>query len=127
MVERAGCFPKDYDQIMSLPGVGQYVANAITVFRDNAANPLLDSSMARLLERYFYPRVLSDIRYDSYLQGLAQAVIARRESAKMNWALLDFATVICSKRAPNCRSCPVRRGCRYFNTLPKGKPTVDTF
>lgn len=119
MVERGGRFPRRYEQIRSLPGVGQYVANAVTVFRDGAANPLLDSGMARLLERYFGPRRLSDIRYDSYLQGLSRAVISRGETAEMNWALLDYAAVVCSKQDPGCAACVVRRGCKYFTAMNK--------
>ncbi len=42
--------------------------------------PLLDVNMSRVLERYFGPRSLADIRYDPYLQNLAQRLVACDDS-----------------------------------------------
>ena len=44
------------------------VANAILLVCHEQPEPLLDSNMARVIERVFGPRKLADIRYDPYLQ-----------------------------------------------------------
>jgi A/G-specific adenine glycosylase len=112
MTARRGRFPRLRANIEALPGVGQYVANAISLFAHAQPAPLLDSNMARVLERYFGPRRLADIRYDPYLQTLAHQVITVPESRALNWAILDLASLVCRRRKPLCPTCPVRAHCR---------------
>jgi A/G-specific adenine glycosylase len=113
MVKRRGKFPKDRKTIESLPGVGQYIASAILLFHHAQAEPLLDSNMARVLERYYGPRRLSDIRYDPYLQSLARRVLKNTDAMRLNWAILDLASLICVIGDPKCHLCPVALKCRY--------------
>jgi len=96
-----------------MPGVGQYVANAVYLFCHRTAEPLLDATMARVLERYFGPRRLVDIRYDPYLQELARSVVAGNDAIDVNWALLDLGAMVCRPRDPLCEICPVARGCYW--------------
>lgn len=113
MVLRKGRFPRSRVEIESLPGVGQYIANAVMLFCHGASEPLLDVNMARVLERYFGPRTLADIRYDSYLQHLARRVLVGVDALSMNWAILDLAALICTSRKPRCDECPLAPGCLY--------------
>jgi adenine-specific DNA glycosylase len=75
--------------------------------------PLLDVNMSRVLERYFGSRQLVDIRYDPYLQNLAKDVTNYSDSTNRNFAILDFAALICTNRYPKCNECPVNTGCQY--------------
>ena len=112
MARRNGRFPIKREEIEGLPGIGQYIANAIEVFCSNKRRPLLDVNMARVLERFFGPRKLSDIRYDPYLQKLAHDVLPRKKIKEFNWAILDFAALVCKPRNPKCYNCPVRMACK---------------
>jgi len=114
MVARDGKFPADYEELRGLPCIGQYIANAICLFYSSEPRPLLDVNMARVLERYFGPRMMSDIRYDPYLQNLARDLIADVDSPiDMNFAVIDFARMVCKHRTPSCDSCPLASKCRY--------------
>lgn len=113
MVKRNGRFPKDREQLEALPGVGQYIANSIMLLCHNHPQPLLDTNMARVLERYFGPRTLSDIRYDPYLQSLAKMVVDCSDSKALNWAILDFAAKVCSIRRPKCSQCDLASECKF--------------
>jgi A/G-specific adenine glycosylase len=114
MVNREGQFPNDYNEIRGLPGVGQYIANAIALFNLNEPRPLLDVNMARVLERYFGPRKLADIRDDPYLQNLAYTVVlVSNDYTCINFAILDLAALICKKK-PLCYQCPIKAGCKYW-------------
>jgi len=113
IVKRKGKFPNDYNEIRDLPGVGQYIANVIAVFSLNEPRPFLDVNMARVLERYFDPRKLADIRDDPYIQNLAYTIILLSDNyININFAILDLAALICKKR-PLCQRCPVRTGCKF--------------
>jgi A/G-specific adenine glycosylase len=115
MTKREGRFPNTRKEIEELPNVGQYIANAILLFCHGVPQPLLDVNMARVLERFFGPRKLADIRYDPYLQSLARAVVSSKNSVVINWAILDHATLICKISNPLCYTCPVVTKCRFAN------------
>lgn len=110
-----GLFPDDYVAHRDIPAVGQYVSNAILQFQHGQAAPLLDVNMARVIERFQRPRRLSDIRYDPWLQSAAHWLVRGNHSREVNWAVLDFAAVICRSRAPECNRCPVAKRCNYFS------------
>lgn len=116
MAKRNGRFPVGRAEIEKLPSVGQYMANAILLFCHGESQPLLDAGMARVLERVFGARVLSDIRTDPYLQSLAKAIVTCDEPIKMNWAILDIASVICKTKDPRCWVCPLNMICCYYET-----------
>lgn len=112
MVKRRGRFPRDREDIESLPGVGQYIASAVLLFCYGLQEPLIDVNMARVLERVFGPRKLADIRYDPYLQRLARNIVRCETPAELNWATFDLAATICLPRKPRCSDCPLVSMCR---------------
>ncbi len=112
MQSRRGRFPASRDELESLPGVGQYVANAAMMFCHGGREPLLDVNMTRVLERCFAPRDLVDLRYDPWLQSLAKRVVDHPQAKEINWAMLDLAATMCASRNPKCPTCPVKRVCR---------------
>lgn len=121
-IERNGFnVPKNRLEIEELSGVGQYVANAIELFSGQRSAPLLDHNMARVLERYFGPRQLSDIRDDSYLQELAWNVCRGVDAIEMNWGILDLGSLVCKRRRPKCEKCPLSGGCSYRKGLSVAK------
>jgi A/G-specific adenine glycosylase len=73
-------------EIEALPGVGQYIANAVQLFAHETPAPLLDVNMARVLQGHYGPRQLVDIRYDPYLQALAYTVVKGRHAAAVNYS-----------------------------------------
>ena len=111
MARRNGRFPRGRREIETLPGVGQYIANAIQLFCHGEPTPLLDVNMARLLGRYFAGREFSDTRRDPYLQELSRRVVDCNDPQRMNWAILDFAALVCKARNPRHEIFPLREGC----------------
>jgi A/G-specific adenine glycosylase len=108
-----GRFPADRDQLEQVTAVGQYVASAILLFCHGQPEPLLDTNMARVLERYFGPRKLADIRHDPYLQELSRRVVSAGDPVVINWAILDLGAMVCKPRTPECNACPLKRGCQF--------------
>lgn len=110
----AGNFPRNADDHAEIPAVGQYVSNAVLLFQHGRSTPLLDVNMARVIERFVRPRRLADIRYDPWLQSAAKWFVRAEDAAAANWAILDFAALVCKARRPLCETCPVRARCSYF-------------
>ena len=109
---RGGAFPDDPAELASVPAVGQYVRNAILLFQFGQPRPLLDVNMVRLLERYIRPRRLADIRHDPWLQEAAHWLVRGQRPIEVNWAALDFGSLICSARKPRCSACTLNSWCR---------------
>jgi A/G-specific adenine glycosylase len=113
MVKRRGKLPKDRADLESIPFMGQYLANAVELVIFHEASPLVDVNMARVLERFFGPRKLADIRYDPYLQELSYKVVDHVDTKQMNWAILDFAALVC-KPKPLCQICLINTKCIFY-------------
>ncbi|MCG8386944.1 MAG: hypothetical protein MJA30_15465 [Cytophagales bacterium] len=115
MKKRQGRFPTRRDQVEEMSMMGQYITNAYELFILNKPSPLLDVNMARVLERFFGPRKLADIRYDPYLQELSQKIVTHAEPKKINWAILDFGAKVCTARKPACEQCVLNSSCTFVN------------
>lgn len=116
MVRRKGRLPKERSELEQIPFLGQYIANSIELIIFKQASPLLDVNMARVLERFFGERKMADIRYDPYLQELAKEVVNIPDSKELNWAILDFAALVCKATKPLCNSCIINSKCVYYKT-----------
>lgn len=116
VVRLGGQLPKTRTELEIMPGMGQYVTNAALLFQSVEKTPLLDSGMARVLERYFGPRDLVDIRYDDYLQRVSRAVVGSANPIRTNWAILDIGALVCTSHSPDCAACPLSRSCRSAAT-----------
>ena len=112
--KRKGRFPKTRNQVEDIPMMGQYITNAYELYVLKKKSPLLDVNMARLLERFFGERNLADIRHDPYLQTLAYRVVNIKKTKELNWAILDYAALVCKKRGPVCKICTLSEYCEYF-------------
>lgn len=117
MVKRKGKLPKERTDLESIPFFGQYIANAIELIIFDKPTPLVDVNMVRLLERYFGKRKMADIRYDPYLQWLSYKIVNHQKAKEINWAILDYAAMICKAKKPLCTECGLRGKCLYFNQL----------
>lgn len=115
MVKRKGRLPRDRAELESIPFMGQYTANAVELVVFNQPSPLIDVNMARVLERYFGKRKMADIRYDPYLQKLSYKVVNHENAKEINWAILDFAAIVCKARNPLHHICPLRKNCNFMN------------
>lgn len=116
VLELGGRVPAERSDLEQLPAVGQYVASAAMLFYHGKPEPLLDSGMARVIERHFGPRALADIRYDPYLQALAREIVRGPRAKDTNWAILDLAALVC-QNTPLCGICPVVQTCSFARTV----------
>jgi A/G-specific adenine glycosylase len=116
MVKRNGRLPRNRKELESIPFMGQYIANSVELVVFNQPSPLIDVNMARVLERFFGPRILTDIRYDSYLQNLSYKLVGHKNSKDVNWAVLDFSSAVCVARNPRCVICHLKKYCKFYNS-----------
>ena len=108
-----GRLPDQYDQLISLPGIGDYTAGAIASIAYNRPIPAVDGNVLRVLSRLLASR--ADITAPSVkkeMRTLAQAMIPEGRAGDFNQALMELGAMICLPNgAPRCDQCPVYHLC----------------
>lgn len=118
--EFKGVVPSTEERLLQLPGVGPYIANAVLASAYNKRAGVLDTNIVRILDRFFGLRSSRPrARTDPTLWEAAQKLLPRKTSMCQTWnyALLDFAALVCTHYNPRCGKCPCRRRCNYFTAL----------
>jgi A/G-specific adenine glycosylase len=111
-----GIFPRVYEEILSLKGIGEYTAAAISSFAYNEPYSVLDGNVFRVLSRYFgidYP--IDTTLGKKYFKKLAQECLDISQPAQYNQAIIDFGAVICKPAQPLCNNCPFSSECKALN------------
>lgn len=112
--ERSGKIPQKKDELIRLPGVGEYIANAYLSFYRCVKAPITDSNAVRLWSRVFSFENAGEIRRRKWFNELCLQLTPDRDFRDFNYALLDFCRKIC-KTKPMCSECPLRGECDFFN------------
>jgi A/G-specific adenine glycosylase len=115
-----GIVPDTKEELLKLPGIGPYIANAVLASAYNKRVAVLDTNIIRILERFFEIRSSKTrARTDPILWGVAQRLLPKKTNICKTWnyALLDFGALVCSHYNPQCKECPCRRRCNYFSSL----------
>ncbi len=107
-----GRFPRRFEAIAALPGVGRSTAAAICVFAYGARHAILDGNVKRLLARHRgvkgYP---GDRKVADRLWSAAERLLPRRDLQAYTQGLMDHGAMICLRGRPRCPECPVRSDC----------------
>jgi len=114
-IHQAGFFPKEYKEIITLKGVGEYTAAAIASFAFKLPYAVLDGNVFRLLSRFYG----LDTPIDTYkgkreFSEIAQALLVKEEPDTHNQAIMEFGSQMCKPKQPDCNSCPLRDECVAF-------------
>ena len=106
----AGRVPDKREELLALPGVGDYVANAVLAFGFHRPAILMDTNTTRIIRRYNGRPSghLWQLRIDLYRVAGRQG-----PDAEFNFALLDLGALVCRATKPSCGECPLRKSCAH--------------
>jgi A/G-specific adenine glycosylase len=121
-----GAVPVDRDQLLSLPGVGDYVADAVRCFAGSEHVAIVDTNTVRVAGRYLGFEFGPESRRRKAVKLAIASLIDQRTPRESNLAILDFAATICKPSKPLCEECPVASRCawRTKGTLQGAAPTL---
>ena len=113
MVERhGGEFPRAFEHIVELPGIGRSTAGAIAVFAFGARHAILDGNVKRVLARYFgiegFP---GDSKVENRLWAQAESLLPEENVEAYTQGLMDLGATVCTRRRPACDVCPLQDDC----------------
>lgn len=111
--DNAGRFPRTYEGLCNLPGIGPYTAAAIGSLAFNLDRAVLDGNVIRVLSRLFaYEADVRTTRARRQLQSWADELLPAGKSGLFNEAMMELGALVCLPRNPGCPGCPFRRVCR---------------
>jgi A/G-specific adenine glycosylase len=107
-----GILPRSSKILVSLPGVGEYIANAVVTKAYAQRRPLVDSNINRVFARIFNAKekVAAEVAEAHFMELLQYA-----KPERLNYAFIDLAHSVCTYRKPRCLLCPVREECLYVS------------
>lgn len=115
MEEHAGYFPKTYDKLLKLKGIGEYTAAAISSFAANEAKAVVDGNVFRLLSRYFGIDIaINTGKGKKFFTELANQIMDKSQAGIYNQAAMEFGSLQCKPANPVCETCPLRLECTAF-------------
>jgi len=104
-VQKFGGIPRTLNDLLTLPGIGPYIASAVLCFAFNVPVPVVDANVMRLMNRF--RGYTDELSVRNYLRG----VIPNKGFKEFNWALIDLASLVCTSRSPRCPECPLNLMC----------------
>ncbi len=123
-----GIFPQQFEDILSLPGIGRSTAAAISTFALNNPQPILDGNVKRVFARYFeLDGWTGSPSIQNKLWSIAERENPTEDAIAYTQGLMDLGSLVCSRTKPKCNQCPLNVGCLAFahdktHKLPTPKP-----
>ena len=126
-----GKLPDNFEDLLSLPGIGSYTASAILAIVFNKPYIPLDGNIERLLKRYLYLRKGKEIQKVNLIKKKSIFGISSRSNDYAQ-ALMELGALICKPKNPLCNQCPISKNCksykkRDFNLVKNIKKNVDKY
>lgn len=108
-----GVFPRTWEEVRALPGVGNYTAGAVAAFAFNEPAPMVDGNVARVLARLFdYREPVDAPAGKRQLEAWSRLLVDPLEARAFQGGLMELGQTVCLPRKPGCGVCPVARFCR---------------
>jgi len=105
-IQHKGKFPRRYEDILKIKGVGEYTAAAIVSIAFNLPYPAVDGNVFRVLTRIFGIRTPIDtIVGKKEITNLANTLMDKKKAGIFNQAIMDFGALQCTPAKPDCKSC----------------------
>lgn len=110
--EHGGVFPREYSQVLALPGVGTYTAGAICSICYDAPTPAVDGNVLRVAARLTNDTTPIDLPEQKAKVNAALAAVYPQNAGGFTQALMELGATVCGpNRKPDCEVCPCKEFC----------------
>lgn len=116
--------PEDVEDLLALPGIGDYTARAIAVFAYGHRHPVVDTNVRRVIARAVQgvevPTAPNARRDLPAMAALLPDDLA--EQRLFNAGMMELGAIVCISRNPRCEECPLAASCAW---LAAGRPGYE--
>lgn len=122
--QHAGEVPSSYDDLLALPGVGDYTAAAIASFAFGRRHVVLDTNVRRVLARVVQGVELPGTAVTKAEREVATELLPDDDATAATWAVavMELGALVCTAANPRCAQCPVADRCAW---VAAGRPAYD--
>ncbi len=108
--------PSTREELLKIPGVGDYVAGVILAVSFSKKAPIVDSNIARVLNRYFGMDLEGEIRRNKKIVEKADELFSHCncDPKELLFAIIDFSALVCTPLKPRHDTCPFKDDCRLY-------------
>lgn len=107
-----GEFPKSYEQLIRLPGIGSYTAAAIASIAFGQKIAVVDGNVYRVLSRIFGVATdISSAEGKKQFSTLANDLVSSVHPGDHNQAVMEFGATHCTPVQPKCPTCSFMKKC----------------
>ena len=115
MQEHGGCFPTKYEEILALPGIGEYTAGAIASLAFNQKVPAVDGNVLRVMARLTDDPTPIDTAAAKTAARQKLAAIYPENAGDFTQALMELGATLCGPNwKPRCEECPCSHFCLAY-------------
>ena len=105
-----GEMPDNYDDLMSLPGVGKSTAGAILSIAFNKPYPILDANVKKVISRIFFKKNFEE----KIFWNLSEDLLDKKNIFNFQQGVMDLGSQLCLPKNPKCNLCPVSSNCQSY-------------
>jgi A/G-specific adenine glycosylase len=116
LVEKyGGELPTTYEELLALPGIGEYTAGAIASISYGIPVPAVDGNVMRVFSRLYNDR--ADILISETKKRYTVRVreeLPEDAPGDFNQALMELGALVCVPGEPHCADCPLADKCAAY-------------
>ena len=105
-------FPKTFENIVSLPGIGESTAGAIMSIAYKRPFPILDANVKRTLSRFESIKNDSTTKSNKVLWEFSRIHTPKEKIFEYTQGIMDMGATVCTPLAPSCDICPANKLCK---------------
>lgn len=113
MERHGGVFPRGYEDVLALPGIGEYTAGAICSIAFGLPAPAVDGNVLRVISRLTADATPVDDPVHKRRVCDELAAVYPAETGEFTQALMELGATLCGPNwKPRCEECPCKTFCR---------------
>ena len=112
VTQYAGQFPQKYEDVLALPGIGEYTAGAVCSICFDAPTPAVDGNVLRVASRLLDDATPIDLPAQKRKIQAALQKIYPAQAGDFTQALMELGAILCGpNKKPDCENCPCKGFC----------------
>ena len=115
MAHHTGVLPRRLASLKALPGIGDYIAAAVSSIAFGKPHAAVDGNVKRVLARFHkVDLAINDPAAGKVFKTAAGAFLEKSKPGTFNQAMMELGALVCTPQNPDCHNCPLIRKCLAF-------------
>ncbi|ALC06772.1 A/G-specific adenine glycosylase [Corynebacterium deserti GIMN1.010] len=110
--KHGGRVPESVEELLALPGIGDYTARAVAAFHFGQRVPVVDTNVRRVYQRAVAGRYLAGPAKRSELNDVS-LLLPTSHAPEFSAAIMELGALVCTATSPSCTECPLLDLCEW--------------